>query len=62
MKMYISVEYFLFFAAPKFAYSEIICIFAAEGSEYGLRLSNSSELDCTRLAPSLPPKTKKLRL
>ena len=24
MKMYISVEYFLFFAAPKFVYSEII--------------------------------------
>ena len=34
-------------------------IFAAEGSEYGLRLGNSSELDCSRLAPSLPPRTKR---
>ena len=33
MKMYISVEYFLFFAAPKFAYSEIICIFAPENKK-----------------------------
>ena len=43
-------------------YSIFFCIFAAEGSEYGLRLGNLSELDCTRLAPSLPPRTTTLHV
>ena len=34
MKMYISVEYFLFFAALKFVYSEIMLTFAAEKAYY----------------------------
>lgn len=33
-----------------------------KGCEDGLRLSNRSELHCVRLAPSLPPETKYVRI
>ena len=45
-----------------FDYSIFLCIFAAEGCENGLRLGNSSVLDCSRLAPSLSPRTKKITI
>ncbi len=47
----------MFILCEFFDYSIFLRIFAAEGNENGLRLGNSSELDCSRLAPPLPPES-----